>query len=115
MNGPLPCTAIQVRISQGTCSTKQGYLSRRPTTMFPDHDNPASTTASGTAAAAAPEAHNAGQDSHRQQTSAAGTETQEQKNDAPPESGSSTAAHSDAPQHGVDGETEHLGQGGHAS
>ncbi|MDQ1408116.1 MAG: hypothetical protein QOG55_3745 [Acidobacteriaceae bacterium] len=48
--------------------------------MFPDHDNPASTTASGAAAAAAPEAH-----------SAAGTETQEQKNEVKHEGDSSTA------------------------
>jgi small subunit ribosomal protein S1 len=57
--------------------------------MFPDHDNPASTTASGAAAAAAPEAH---------------TETQEQKNEATPESGSSIAAHNDASQHGSSSE-----------
>ena len=65
--------------------------------MFPDHDNPASTTASGAAAAAAPEAENAAKDANRQQHSA-GTETQEQKNDLnepTPESGSSTAAQGD--------------------
>src|SRR6202166_3864176 len=57
--------------------------------MFPDHDNPASTTASGAAAAAAPEAH---------------TETQEQKNEATPESGSFIAAHNDTSQHGSSSE-----------
>jgi small subunit ribosomal protein S1 len=49
--------------------------------MFPDHDNPASTTASGAAAAAAPEAENTAKDANREQHSAAGTETQEQKNE----------------------------------
>jgi small subunit ribosomal protein S1 len=80
--------------------------------MFPDHDNPASTTASGAAAAAAPEAENAAKDSNRQQHSAAGTETQEQKNEATHESGSSTTAHSDAGQHGSssDGSNQSGGQ-----
>jgi small subunit ribosomal protein S1 len=57
--------------------------------MFPDHDNPASTTTSGAAAAAAPEAH---------------TETQEQKNEATHETGSSNAGPSDTQQHGSSSE-----------
>ncbi|MEY2395109.1 MAG: small subunit ribosomal protein, partial [Acidobacteriaceae bacterium] len=78
--------------------------------MFPDQDKPASTTvanADGAAAAAAPEAENAGKDSNRQQNSAASTETQQQKNEvneAKHDSGSSNAAHSDAPQHGSSSE-----------
>ena len=100
--------------------------------MFPDHDNPASTTASGAAAAAAPEAH-----------SAAGTETQEQKNEVKHEGDSSTAGdhaqnRAAVPQadgdsqspanassgaasqggsgsHGVDGETEHGGTESHGA
>ena len=47
--------------------------------MFPDHDNPASTTASGAAAAAAPEAENAAKDSNRQQHSAAGPKHKNRK------------------------------------
>jgi small subunit ribosomal protein S1 len=69
--------------------------------MFPDHDNPASTTAGGAAAAAAPEADNAAKDSNRQQNSAASIETQEQKNEV---NGSSSAAHSDSTQAGSSSE-----------
>ena len=60
--------------------------------MFPDQDNPASTTAGGAAAAAAPEAENAAKDANRQEHYA-GTETPEPKkemNEATQQDGSSS-------------------------